>query len=116
MLTKSKFSIWVALMLAVILIGAFTTAKALAQCSGGEYQSMHQQHMGSYGRMGIGSGQIGMGSGQMMSGQMGMNNAQAPAQADPNAVAPGVARVYNPAQDTIGCGQITGMDHSGRQH
>ena len=47
---------------------------------------------------------------------MGMNNAQAPAQADPNATAPGVAPVYNAPQDPSGSGQMTGMDHSGHQH
>ena len=84
MLKNSKFSIWVALMLAVILLGAFHPARALAQCGGGDHQGMHDQHMGSYGQMGMGSGQMDMGS-----GQMGMPNPQAPVQEDPNAVAPG---------------------------
>ncbi len=127
MLKNSKFSIWVALMLAVILMGSFHPARALAQCGGGDYQSMHQQHMGSSGQMGMGSGQMGMGSGQMGmsgqsgqmgmgSGQMGMTNPQAPAQVDPNAAALGVTPGSIAPQETSGSGQMTGMDHSGHQH
>ncbi len=113
MLKNSKFSIWVALMLAVILMGSFHPARALAQCGGGDHQSMHEQHMGSYGQMGMGSGQMGMSS----SGQMGMTNAQAPAQVDPNAATPGyVAPGSIAPQDTSGSGQMTGMDHSSHQH
>jgi hypothetical protein len=105
MLKNNKFSIWVALMLAVILMGSFHPARALAQCSGGDHQSMHEQHMDSSGQMGMGSGQMGMG------------NAQAPAQADPNAATPGyVAPGSTAPQETSGSGQMTGMDHSGHQH
>ena len=117
MLKISKFSIWFALMLAVILMGAFHPARALAQCGG--HQGMHGQNTGSYGQTGMGSGQMGMSSSGQMgmgSGQMGMNNAQAPAQADPNATAPGLAPATNPPPDTSGSGQMTGMDHSGHQH
>ncbi len=104
MLKNSKFSIWVALMSAVILLGSFHPARALAQCGGGDYQSMHQQHMGSSGQMGMGSG------------QMGMTNPQAPAQVDPNAAALGVAPGSIAPQETSGSGQMTAMDHSGHQH
>jgi len=113
MLKNNKFSIWVALMLAVILLGSFHPARALAQCGGGDHQGMHEQHMGSSGQMGMGSGQMGM-SGQ--SGQMEMGNAQVPAQVDPNAVAPGLAPVTNPPPDTGGSGQMTGMGDRGHQH
>ena len=86
-------------MLAVILTGSFHPVRALAQCGGGDYQGMHQQHMGSSGQMGMGTGQMGM-SGQMGmgSGQMGMGNAQVPPQADPNATAPAIGPgVWRPA-------------------
>jgi hypothetical protein len=120
MLKNNKFSIWVGLMLAVILMGSFHPARALGQCGGGDYQNMHQQHLGSLGQMGMGPGQMGMSgqSGQMGmgSGQMGMGNAQAPALTDPNAIAPAVAPVYTPPQEPIGSGQMTGMEHRGHQH
>src|SRR5208337_2256757 len=101
MLKNNKFPIWVALMLVVILMGSFHPARALAQCGGGDHQSMHEQHMGSSGQMGMGSGQMGMGG------------AQAPAQADPNVATPGyVAPGSTAPQETSGSGQMTGMDHS----
>jgi hypothetical protein len=78
MLKKSKFSIWLTLMLAVILMAGLNPAGALAQCSGGDHSSMHQQHMGS-------------------GGQMGMHGTQAPVQPDPNAVAPGYVTPAPPA-------------------
>ncbi len=118
MLKIGKFSIWVVLMLAVILLGSFHPARALAQCGGSDHQGMHEQHMGSSGQMGMGSGQMGM-SGQMGigSGQMGMTNPQAPPQVDPNAVAPGyVAPGSGVPQDISGSGQMTGMGRSGHQH
>ena len=127
MLKNNKFSIWVALMLAVILMGAFHPARALAQCGGGDHQGMHEQHMGSSGQMGMGpgnghgpgamgmsgqSGQMGMGS-----GQMGMTNPQDPGQADLNAVAPSyVAPGSIAPQATGGSGRMTGMDYRGHQH
>ena len=45
------------LVLAAILMGGFGSSRALAQC-GGNYGSMHDQHMGASGHMG--SGQMGM--------------------------------------------------------
>lgn len=108
--------IMLAVTLTALLLVALHPAGALAQCGGGDHQSMHQQHMGSSGQMGMGSGQMGMsgqmGSGQMMSSQMGMSNNQA----DPNAAAPEVAPVTSAPQGANGSGQMTGMDHSGRQH
>ena len=85
MLKNRKLSIGVALMLAVILMGAFHPARALAQCGGGDQQGMHEQQMGSYGQMGMGSGQIGMGYGQrgMGYGQRWMPNPQAPVRRSP---------------------------------
>ena len=87
-----------ALVLAAILVAGIP-AGALAQCGGGS-GSMHNQHMGS--------------SGQMGSGQMGMYGNQAPAQPDPNAVAPGYDAPAQPApgyaepQNSGGSGQMMG--------
>ena len=113
MLKNSKFSIWVALMLAVILMGSFHPARALAQCGGGDHQSMHEQHMGSYGQMGMGSGQMGMsqvrpdGDDQRPGPRSG-----GPQRRHPRLCGPGV---YRPAGHH-GSGQMTGMDHSSHQH
>ncbi len=81
-----------AIYLALILSLGLTSG-ALAQCGGGSGY-MHDQHMGSSGRMG--------------SGPMGMYG-QAPIQPDPNAVAPGyvapappVSGYSEPQQDTSG--------------
>ncbi len=119
MLKNRKLSIGVALMLAVILMGAFHPARALAQCGGGDQQGMHEQQMGSYGQMGMGSGQIGMGYGQrgMGYGQRWMPNPQAPVQEEPNAVASGYVAPGSIAPlDTNGSGQMSGVDYRGRQH
>ena len=96
MLKNSKFSFWLALMLAVILMAALNPAGALAQCGGGDHSSVHQQHMGS-------------------GGQMGMYGTQPPVQPDPNAVVPGYAAPGPPAsrysdpQTTGGSGQLMGQ-------
>lgn len=109
MLKNKKFSIWLALMLAVILMACLNPAGALAQCSGGDHSSMHQQHMGSSGHMGSG-------------GQMGMYGTQAPVQPDPNAVAPGYVAPAPPAsgssdpQNTGGYGQMMGQGGMGSGH
>lgn len=103
MLKNRKFSIWLALMLAVILMGAFHPIGALAQCGGGGHSSMQQQHMGS-------------------SRHMEMYATQAPAQPDPNAVAPGYVAPAPPAsgnsdpQNTSGYGQMMGQGGAASGH
>jgi hypothetical protein len=57
MLKNNNFSLWLALMLAVILMAGLNPAGALAQCGGsgsGYMGSMHDQHVGSSGYMGSG--------------------------------------------------------------
>jgi hypothetical protein len=105
MLKNSKFSIWLALMLAVILMAGLNPSGALAQCGGGDHSGMHQQHMGS-------------------GGQMGMYGTQAPVQPDPNAVAPNpvnpvppqVSGYTMPQQDTGGYGQMKGRGGASSGH
>ena len=101
MLKNSKFSIWLALMLAVILMTGMPSW-ALAQCGGGSGNmgSMHDQHMGS--------------SAQMGSGQMGMYGTQAPVQPTPNAVAPGYVAPTPP--NTGGYGQMMNQGGMGSGH
>jgi hypothetical protein len=94
-----------ALMLsAVLLVGI--PSWALAQCGGGsDMSSMHGQHMGS-------------------SGQMGMYGSQAPVQTDPNAVTPGYvapaaappASGYVDPQNTGGPGQMMNQGGMGSGH
>ena len=111
MVKTSKFSIWLVLMLAVILIAGLNPAGALAQCGGGDHSVMHQQQMGSSGHMGSG-------------GQMGMYGTQAPVQPDPNAVAPNsvspvpppVSGYTMPQQDTGGYGQMIGQGGASSGH
>jgi len=94
------------LMLSAILMGC--PAGALAQC-GGNYGSMHDQHMGS--------------SSQMGSGQMGMYGTQAPVQPDSYITTPGyVAPVpppvsgYTVPQNSGDHGQMIGQGGAASGH
>ena len=108
MLKNIKFSVWLFLMLAVILLAGLNPAGALAQCGGSGSGNMHNQHMGS--------------SGQMGSGQMGMYGNQAPVQTDPNAVTPGYVAPapptsgYTDPQTTGGSGQMMNQGGMGSGH
>ena len=103
----SKKSIFAVGLVLALVLTLSPSSWALAQCGGsgsGYMSSMHNQHMGT-------------------SGQMGMYGNQAPVQPESNAVAPGY--VLSPAppasgssdpQNTGGYGQMMGQGGAGSGH